>query len=141
MSNPQYIIVVGCGRLGSILASRLSGSGNSVVVIDSQESAFNSLTGEFSGFQIVGDASELSMLRSAKVDRADCLLAVTNRDNINLMVAQVAKTIFNVPQVFARVFDPAREKIYRSFGVAIISPTQLSADAFLNSLSNLDKTP
>ena len=56
MAQSQYIVVVGCGRLGSILASRLSGQGHSVVVIDWDESTFNSLSIEFSGFPIVGDA-------------------------------------------------------------------------------------
>ena len=130
----QYIMVVGCGRLGAILASRLSSQGNSVVVIDPQTSSFKNLSGDFSGFQISGDASEIEILRSAKADRADCLLAVTDKDNINLMVAQIAKNIFEIGIVIARVFDPAREKIYRDFGIATISPTQLSADAFMANL-------
>ena len=130
----QYIVVVGCGRLGAILASRLSSQGNSVVVIDPQASSFKNLSGDFSGFQISGDASEIEILRSAKADRADCLLAVTDKDNINLMVAQIAKNIFEIGIVIARVFDPAREKIYRDFGIATISPTQLSADAFMANL-------
>jgi len=127
----QYIVVVGCGRLGSMLASRLSGQGNSVVVIDPYESSFNNLSSDFSGFQIAGDASEIEILRSAKVDQADCVLAVTDKDNINLMVAQIARNVFGIGIVIARVFDPAREKIYRDFGIATISPTQLSADAFM----------
>ncbi|MEC4986439.1 MAG: NAD-binding protein, partial [Oscillatoria sp. PMC 1076.18] len=94
MPNPQYIVIVGCGRLGSILASNLSSGGNSVVVIDSNDNSFNHLTSEFSGFKIVGDAAELSVLQTAKVNQADCLLAVTNNDNINLMVAQLAQTVF-----------------------------------------------
>jgi trk system potassium uptake protein len=130
----QYIVVVGCGRLGSILASTLSGKGHSVVAIDSKQSAFNNLTSEFSGFQIVGDASELSVLRSAKTDLADCLLAVTNEDNINLMVAQVAREFFHVPKVLARVFDPATETIYQQFGIDTICPTKLSVNLFLESI-------
>lgn len=134
MAKSQYIVVVGCGRLGSILASKLSGEGNSVVVIDLNESNFDSLGGEFSGFQIVGDATELAVLRSAKADKADCLLAVTDSDNINIMVAQIAKKLFEIPSVLARVFDPNREAIYRDFGIETISPTQLSAEAFVSSL-------
>ncbi|MGB3755147.1 MAG: TrkA family potassium uptake protein [Rivularia sp. (in: cyanobacteria)] len=134
MAKSQYIVVVGCGRLGSILASKLSAEGNSVVVIDLDESNFDNLGGEFSGFQIVGDATELAVLRSAKADKADCLLAVTDSDNINIMVAQIAKKLFELPTVLARVFDPNREAIYREFGIETISPTQLSAEAFANSL-------
>lgn len=136
MAESQYIVIVGCGRLGSILACSLSSQGNSVVVIDPYESSFNNLNSEFSGFQITGDASELAILKTAKAEQADCLLAVTDKDNINLMVAQIAKNIFQISTVLARVFDPAREKIYRDFGIATISPTQLSADAFLANLPN-----
>jgi trk system potassium uptake protein TrkA len=72
----------------------------------------------------------------AKAEQADCLLAVTDKDNINLMVTQIAKQIFQTSVVLARVFDPAREKIYRNFGIATISPTKLSADAFMANLAS-----
>jgi trk system potassium uptake protein TrkA len=130
----QYIIVVGCGRLGSILANRLSRLGSSVVVIDRDEAAFANLSTEFSGFQVIGDAAELAVLRRAKIEKADCLLAATRHDNVNLMVAQVAKKVFHVPKVVARVFDPSREAVYRKFGVETICPTALSSEAFLCAL-------
>lgn len=134
MSTYQYIIVVGCGRLGSVLANQLSRLGSSVVVIDRDETAFSNLSTEFSGFQITGDAAELALLRQAKIERADCLLAVTRHDNVNLMVAQVASGVFQVPKVVARVFDPSREAVYREFGIETICPTMLSAEAFLHTL-------
>jgi len=134
MAKSLYIIIVGCGRLGGLLANRLSGMGHSVVVIDLNEAAFGKLTAEFSGFQLVGDAVELDVLRQAKTHQADCLLATTKEDNVNLMVAQVARTIFHVPSVIARVFDPTREAIYREFGVTTISPTKLAADVFLHTI-------
>ena len=132
--DAQYIVVIGCGRLGSLLASQLSARGNSVVVIDRNEKAFENLSGEFSGFQLVGDAAELATLRKAKADRANCLLAVTQEDNVNLMVGQIGKVVFEIPTVMARVFDPAREVIYHEFDIDTISPTQLSADVFLQRL-------
>jgi len=134
MQPYQYIVVVGCGRLGSMLANQLSSLGRSVVVIDREEAAFKNLSTEFSGFQVMGDAVELSVLRRAKIERADCLLAVTRHDNVNLMVAQVAKTVFGVSKVMARVFDPERERVYNQFGIETICPTKLSADVFLSAL-------
>ncbi len=131
---PQYVVIVGCGRLGSLLAGLLSNAGSSVVVIDLEESAFDLLPVEFSGFRIVGDAVEIEVLQTAKTHRADCLLAVTEEDNVNLMVAQVALKVFQVPKVLARVFDPRREEVYREFGIETVSPTNLMADAFLASL-------
>jgi trk system potassium uptake protein TrkA len=130
----EYIVIVGYGRLGSLLAGRLSSLGCSVVVIDRKETVFDNVALGFSGFKITGDAAELDVLRQAKLDKADCLLAVTNQDNLNLMVAQVAKTVFHVPKVMARVYDPAREAVYSQFGIETISPTRLSADAFLTAL-------
>ena len=134
MVSNQYLIVVGCGRLGSFLANRLSSLGSSVVVIDREEAAFENLSTEFSGFRVTGDAAELAVLRQARIDKAECLLAITSHDNVNLMVAQVAQTVFDVPQVMARVNDPSREAVYREFGIETICPTNLSAAAFLSAL-------
>jgi trk system potassium uptake protein TrkA len=134
MGAYQYTIIVGCGRLGSILANQLSRLGSSVVVVDRDEVAFQNLSVEFSGFQVIGDAAELAVLRRAGIEKADCLLATTRHDNVNLMVAQVAKTVFGVSKVIARVFDPSRQAVYDQFGIDTVCPTLLSADAFLAAL-------
>ncbi|MBN1293862.1 MAG: TrkA family potassium uptake protein [Candidatus Latescibacteria bacterium] len=127
-SNSKYIIIVGCGRLGSYLANRFSHTGHSVVVIDGKTESFEKLSLHFSGFKIEGDATELQVLKQAKIDRADLLLATTERDNINLMVAQVAQKIFKVPHVMARVYIPDRENIYRDLGIETICPTTIVGD-------------
>jgi trk system potassium uptake protein TrkA len=134
MVSNSYVVVVGCGRLGSLLANRLSSLGSSVVVIDREDAAFENLSTEFSGFRVTGDAAELAVLRQARIDKAECLLAITSHDNVNLMVAQVAQTVFDVPQVMARVNDPSREAVYREFGIETICPTNLTAAAFLGAL-------
>ncbi len=134
MAISKYFIIVGCGRLGSILANRLSALGHSVVVIDRREPAFHKLSTEFSGFSITRDAVELSVLRSAKADKADCLLVTTEEDNVNLMIAQVAGTVFDIPMVVARVYDPSREAIFQEFGIKTVCPTKLSAEAFLQTM-------
>jgi len=128
-SKMQYIIIVGCGRLGSYLANTLSGQ-----VIDIKASTFESLSSEFSGFRVEGDATEYALLKQVKTDKANILIAATREDNVNLMVVQVAKNLFGVQRVMARVFDPRREEIYRDFGIETISPTSIAAAAFLNSL-------
>ena len=141
MVSNRYVIVVGCGRLGSILANRLSSLGSSVVVIDREEAAFENLSTEFSGFRVTGDAAELAVLRQARIDKAACLLAITSHDNVNLMVAQVAQTVFAVPQVIARINDPSREAVYREFGIETICPTNLTAAAFMGALSEPGEAP
>lgn len=131
MQRSKQIVVVGCGRLGGMLANSLSKAGHRLVVIDRRNAAFDKLTVDFSGFKILGDAVERHILEQARVAQADYLFATTTEDNINLMVAQVAKVIFNVPTVVARVYDPGREKVYSEFGVDTVSPTLLSSNAFL----------
>jgi trk system potassium uptake protein len=134
MTITKYIVIVGCGRLGSRLANQLSRDGHSVVVIDKEKRKLNNLSAEFSGFHIHQDATELETLRAAKIHQADIVLALTGADNVNLMVAQVAQTIFEVPKVLARIFDPQREQVYRELGVLVVSPVQLSANAILQVL-------
>lgn len=131
MQRSKRIVIIGCGRLGGMLARQLSTAGHSVIVIDRKESAFDKLSSEFSGYKIVADAVEFHTLQDARIGDADCLFATTTEDNINLMIAQIARKKFDVPRVVARVFDPARESMYRDFGIETISPTKLSADAFL----------
>jgi trk system potassium uptake protein len=134
VTRSLYIVIAGCGRLGSLLANELSLQGHSVVVIDPEETAFYQLAANFGGFQIVGDAVELEVLHTAKMERADCFLATTDYDNVNLMLAQVARTIFGVPLVVARIFDPSRKDVYQKLGVETISPTELSAQVFLQAI-------
>ncbi len=139
MAKSYFIVIVGCGRAGGTLANNLSATGHRVVVIDRREIAFDKLSVEFSGFKIMGDASELNVLRQAKIEQANYLFATTTTDNINLMVAQIARIVFRVPNVVARVYDPAREALYREFGIATISPTKLTASAFLEFIHHKDE--
>ena len=129
-----YIVIVGCGRLGSYLANRLSSDGHSVVVVDSAESVLARLSSDFSGFRIAGDATQIAVLREAKVPKADVLIATTHDDNVNLMVAQVAKKVFGTPKVIARIFDSRREAVYMQLGVQTICPTSVAAGLFLHSV-------
>jgi trk system potassium uptake protein TrkA len=135
MASDLFIVIVGCGRLGSHLANQLSREGHGVVVIDTNEHAFVNLSPEYSGFRVEGDATELAVLKQAKVNKADLVISTTRKDNINLMVAQVAKVEFAVPRVLARVFEPRREAIYQRLGVETICPTAVAAEMFLKSVA------
>ena len=132
-----YIVIVGCGRLGSFLANRLSHEGHSIVVIDSDESTLGALSAEFSGFRVTGDGTEFAVLKEAKTDRADVVIATTQEDNVNLMVCQVARKVFEVPTVIARVFEPERSDIYQALGVETICPTTIAGEVFLDRLGKL----
>ena len=135
MASDLFIVIVGCGRLGSHLANQLSRAGHGVVVIDLAEKAFANLSAQYSGFSVEGDATELAVLQQAKVDKADIVIATTRDDNVNLMVAQVARAEFSVPRVLARVFEPRRKPIYRRLGIETVCPTSVAAELFLESIA------
>ena len=121
----MYIIIVGCGRVGSELAKLLSGEGHDVVVIDKAQDALNRLGNTFNGLTMVGNGFDLALLKQVGIEKADAFCAVTDGDNTNLISAQVAKKIFSVPKVLARVYDPQRAHIYAALGLDIISGTML----------------
>jgi trk system potassium uptake protein TrkA len=123
----MYVIIVGCGRVGSELAKLLSGEGHNVVVIDKNRASFDRLGGTFNGLTLAGNGFDLGLLKQAGIEKASAFCAVTNGDNTNLISAQVAKKIFKVPKVLARVYDPQRAHIYAALGLDIISGTVLFA--------------
>jgi len=123
----MYVIIVGCGRVGSELAKLLSGEGHDLVIIDKNRASFDRIGAMFNGLVLVGNGFDLNLLRQAGIEKADAFCAVTNGDNTNLISAQVAKKIFKVPKVIARVYDPQRAHIYAALGLDIISGTMLFA--------------
>lgn len=131
----QYIIIIGCGTLGSTLANRLSSAGHSLVVIDQKESSFKNLGDEYSGFIINGDANEFFVISQAKVDKADVVLAMTDDDNLNIMLAQICMKLYNVPRVVARVNNPGSSGIFNKLGIETICPALLGCDVLEKSLT------
>ena len=121
----MYVIIVGCGRVGAELAKLLSGEGHDVVIIDKAQDSFKRLGDTFNGLTMVGNGFDLALLKQVGIEKANAFCAVTNGDNTNLISAQVAKKIFRVPKVFARVYDPQRAHIYAALGLDIISGTML----------------
>ncbi len=128
----QSVIIVGCGQLGSMLAEYLCDADKSVTVIDSNDSSFKKLSPNFGGFTICADAMDPETLRDADIEKTDIVLVMTDNDNVNIFVAQLAKEIFGVPQVIARLYDIKREDVYKEFGIKTICPSVLSAEAFRN---------
>ncbi len=129
------ILIVGCGKVGSMLASELSRLGHDVAVLDREESHFSSLDSEFSGYTISGVPIDQDVLKRAGIEGCDALLAMTEDDNVNIMVCQIAREIFHVGTVLARIFDPEREKIFSAFHIRTVSPTNLTVDVVLSALS------
>lgn len=131
----DYTIIVGCGRLGANLANTLSDRGGSVIIIDNSNDAFRKLSPSYGGLTLTGNATEISTLSEAQIEKASAVVTVTNNDNTNIMVAQIAKELYHIQHVIARLYDPERDCVYREFDIETICPAVLSAkeiDKLLN---------
>jgi trk system potassium uptake protein TrkA len=119
------IVIVGCGRVGAFLAGLLDKGGHEVTIVDLERSSFTHLPADFRGTTLLGNGTDLDILRQAGVDKADALLTLTQGDNRNLMAAQVAREIFGVKHVIAKVNDPIRANTYRAQGIGTFSRTTI----------------
>lgn len=116
-------IVIGCGRIGTGLAQNLLQRGHDVTVIDSDPSAFEALGPLFRGTTVAGIGIDRDVLLRAGIERSDGLAAVTSSDETNVVAAQIARQIFRVPHVAARVNQPRQAAVYHRLGLQTISPT------------------
>jgi len=126
----MYVIVVGCGKVGSELATTLSFEGHNVVVIDLDSRSFGRLGSAFNGVTIVGNGFNREILEEAGIKRADAFAAVTNEDSANAMAALIAKKIYKVPRVVVRTYDPLRAHSFEQLGLDVLSGTTLVARMF-----------
>jgi len=123
-------IIVGCGRFGSSLAGLLSENGRNVVMIDREKESFRRLPPGYSGLEVVGDGIEPGTYAQARIQRGDTLIATTDNDNVNCMIAEMGKKLFHLPVVFVRLTDPAKEQLLEGLGSMTISPVSLSIQEF-----------
>lgn len=123
----MYVIVVGCGRVGAELANRLYARGNQVAVVDQVEAAFNNLSPDFRGRIVEGDALSRDVLRRAGIQQADALAAVTNLDTLNAVVGHMARSIFHVPCVIVRNYDPRCRHLFEVFGLQVVGSSSWGA--------------
>lgn len=121
------VIIMGCGRVGSELASLLDAEGHDVTVLDLAAGAFNRLPADFHGKAVVGNGIDVDVLRRVGTEDSDAFVSVTQGDNRNVMAAQIARHIFHVEHVVCRIYDPIREELYHSLGLDTISPTKVGA--------------
>ena len=123
----MYITIVGCGRLGSMLAENLANNGYDIAIIDRNAKNRETLGSGFNGLRVKGVEFDNDVLIDAGIKQADCLIAATPFDNINITVALVAKKIFSVPRIIAKINDPQKKRVYDSLAIETINPTELSA--------------
>jgi len=121
------VVVMGCGRVGAQLAALLDADKHTVTVLDRDDYSFRRLPSDFSGTALLGNGLDEGVLKRAGIEEADAFVAVTQGDNRNVMAAQIAKHIFNVPKVLCRIYDPLRRDLYETLGLEAISPTTIFA--------------
>jgi trk system potassium uptake protein TrkA len=129
------IIIIGCGRLGSVLAQTLSMRGHAVTAVDNDPASFERLGPAFKGQTVLGVGFDRDLLLQAGIERADGLAAVTTSDDTNVVTARLARLVFRVPRVVARVYDPRKAEIYRRLGLQTISPVSLGSDLLVELLT------
>ncbi len=128
------VIVMGCGRLGSRIATVLDQEGHHVTVLDSNEAAFKRLPSAFKGDRVVGNAMDASTLERGGIAQADAFFALTQGDNRNYFASQMAREVYQVKRVLCRVYDPVREEIFRDLGLETFSPTSYGAQIMVEML-------
>lgn len=128
------ILVIGCGTVGVEIAQLLSRAGHDVSVVDNDKANFNALGQDFDGIVTEGMPIDQDVLRNAGIEGCDAVIVATSNDNINIMAAQIARDIFKVPKVVARVSDPARETVFSRFGLSTVCPTRMTSDAIISTL-------
>lgn len=123
------IVIVGCGRVGAMLAETYDTAGHQVIILDIAAKAFGRLAGSFKGSAVRGDGTDEDTLRRAGAEDADVFLALTEGDNRNVMAAQVAAEQIGARQVVAKINDPVRAAAYAELGLTTMCRTTLIADA------------
>ena len=125
--NQQNIVIVGCGRVGTELALSVFRKGHSVAVVDVNPRAFDRLGPDFRGRTVQGEGFNEDALKRAGIETADALAAVTSSDSVNIVVARVARDIYHVPHIVARVYNPRRAPIYEKLGLQTIASSSWGA--------------
>ena len=124
----MYIVIAGCGRVGSSLALQLLAEGHDVCVIDESPESLSLLGDDFSGQFVIGQAIDWETLRAAHVGEADAFVTATDGDNTNIVSAQIAQNHFGVRCCVARVFDPLRAELFEQTGIRTVCPTRDAQD-------------
>jgi len=119
------VVIMGCGRTGAQLAGLLDTDQHQVTILDTDTYSFRRLPPDFGGTALLGNGIDEESLKKAGIEEADAFVAVTQGDNRNVMAAQIAKHIFNVPKVICRIYDPIRRELYNTLDIEAFSPTTI----------------
>lgn len=116
-----HVVIMGCGRVGALLADRLDATGHSVAIVDQDPQAFRRLGSHFTGTTVKGIGFDRETLERAGVERARAFAAVSSGDNTNILAARVARETYGVEHVVARIYDPRRAEVYQRLGIPTVA--------------------
>ncbi|SQD98814.1 Trk system potassium uptake protein TrkA [Parafrankia sp. Ea1.12] len=133
-SPPVHVVILGCGRVGSSLAGAVERLGHSVAVIDQNPAAFNRLSAGFGGRAVTGMGFDRDTLVEAGIAGAAAFAAVSSGDNSNIISARVAREMFGVERVVARIYDPRRAEVYERLGIPTVATVRWTRDQILGRL-------
>lgn len=122
------VVIMGCGRVGASVATRLSEEGHAVSIVDTDAFAFSQLPESFQGRCVVGSGNDLRILEEVGIHEADAFIALATGDNRNILASQRAKHMFGVETVVTRVKDPQRSDLFSQLGLRTFSPTKIGAE-------------
>lgn len=128
----EYTVIVGCGRLGASIAGKLSDQKKDVMILDCDKTAFRKLPYSYGGLTMTANATDIEKLNAAGVKDATVFLAVTDRDCVNICAAQIAKKVFHIPKVVARIYDQDKKALMENMGIDMICPSELSQKEISN---------
>jgi len=129
-----HVVIMGCGRVGASLARALERLDHQVAVIDKDSQSFRRLGSDFHGQQVVGNGFDRNVLIEAGVERAGAFAAVSSGDNSNIIAARVAREMFGIENVAARIYDPRRAEVYQRLGIPTVATVRWTADQMLRRL-------
>lgn len=132
------VVIMGCGRVGEQVALLMAGEGHDVTIIDYDASALEKLGDRFKGRKVVGVGFDKNVLIEAGIRQAEAFAATSSSDNANIVAARIARNMFHVPRVVARLYDPQRAEIYRRLGMMTISSTDWGAERIRELLTHTD---
>ena len=135
------VIIMGCGRVGEQVSRLLADEEHDVVVIDYDAAALERLGSAFKGRKVKGVGFNRDVLIRAGIEQADAFAATSSSDNANIVAARLARNVFHIPKVVARLFDPRRAEIYRRLGLVTISSTTWGAERIHELLTHGDLDP
>jgi trk system potassium uptake protein TrkA len=129
-----HVVIMGCGRVGSTIATGLLSAGHSIAIVDQDAAAFRRLPKDFGAKQVVGVGFDRDTLIEAGIEQAAAFAAVSSGDNSNIISARVARETFGVDNVVARIYDPRRAEVYSRLGIPTVATVRWTADEMMRRL-------